>query len=246
MRLGFIDFYEPQKNSGIVVQAARMYFLDTINDIAPEVAEGLLHVFTEPNREPEKDHNLKASLTRWAQSFNLNEPWVLEAAVHTMMRWNKVFTSDDYNTRIYSVMFPKLVTDTKKREFEELTATYPRYKTSFTTRAWNPLKESEEAFLTRAKDDFEAYISAYTAHIKNSLRKRGWQPVPKLRKIEHFEWLVRYQVQGWSHAKIAEHYQLASNDVVSKALNKKADELKFSLRPAEKGGRPPKNSRIKP
>lgn len=60
---------------------------------------------------------------------------------------------------------------------------------------------------------------------KHLVRKGGWQKVSRKRNPGHFEWLVRYQVQGWRPLRIAREY-LPQNEDCSDLTNTVRDALK--------------------
>jgi hypothetical protein len=66
------------------------------------------------------------------------------------------------------------------------------------------------------------------------MQNKGYVERKEKRNLEYFQWLVRYQIQGWSAKEISDHYskgeKLISEDAVSKALHHAALLDGFKLR----------------
>ncbi len=94
---------------------------------------------------------------------------------------------------------------------------------------WRPDDETEE--------DYRKRVDSYIIQIGVSAEREGWSKAPEKRNLEHLEWLARYQVAGWTEAKIAEHYQDENGSpevpAVSRALTDTARLIGLTLRPAQ-------------
>jgi hypothetical protein len=90
---------------------------------------------------------------------------------------------------------------------------------TYTNEGWNLQAESRSQAVKRIMADFKKSLDGYLDFKEAQAREQGLQPVPtalrrKLQKERHrFEWLIRYQTQGWSRKKIAEHYAVDRNAV---------------------------------
>lgn len=65
-------------------------------------------------------------------------------------------------------------------------------------------------------------------------------PTPTMRQPEHFEWLVRYQVEGRSYNWLAGHYH-QHKGTIEDAVKDKAALIGLRLRPPGRPGRPPRS-----
>jgi hypothetical protein len=68
---------------------------------------------------------------------------------------------------------------------------------------WIPHEQTFAEADKQIRAVFEEHHLAYMARIRRLAEQRGLIPTVEKRKLEHFEWLVRFQVQGWTYAKIA-------------------------------------------
>lgn len=164
-------------------------------------------------------------LTKGAQ-----RQWVASLAIHSMWLWfrNPGYLADKYFSLPDEAYTPPL-------DEEQRSITFPTFE-------WEVDVESESDMKRRIMKALEAELEVQTKRIRALMVMRtGWQePANKQRKVEnHAEWLVRYQVQGWSQTQIAEHYSLGTNldeSTVSKAINKMAKKLSLKLRPPNTRG----------
>ena len=66
------------------------------------------------------------------------------------------------------------------------------------------------------------------------MEKQGYVEGKTKRNKEHFEWLVRYQIQEWNIIDIADYYsnkdKIIAEDTVRKALNNVSDLLQLKLK----------------
>lgn len=111
-------------------------------------------------------------------------------------------------------------------------------------RGWKLLTETrveaEKRMLKEAHDKIKEYLQLR----EQKAREKDMDQRPKTWEIDHFEWLVRYQVQGWSHNKIGKEYH-RSRPAVENGVSVAAKLVigpyaKRWLRPPGKAGRPRK------
>lgn len=105
--------------------------------------------------------------------------------------------------------------------------------------AWYPHRESWTTFSRWVKERFEAELRAYRDYTDHEMEQEGF--VRNDRKTAppelHFDWLVHYQVQGWSYQKIATQYR-KSRKAVEGAVKDTAQLIGLTLRAPGRGGRP--------
>lgn len=108
---------------------------------------------------------------------------------------------------------------------------------------WNPELEKWQKYEADAVATFRVVLKLYRAAAEKWVKERGLVRVArKMKRIDptrHYEWLVRYQVQDWSHMKIAKHYDVEPPSI-SEALRKAAKSIGLTLRLTGQPGRPRK------
>lgn len=94
-----------------------------------------------------------------------------------------------------------------------------------------------DSLVQESGHEFERIVGAF----RDYLRKEFDGIVPARHKQEeHFEWLVRYQIQGWSHERIRREYNV-SRENVRKRIPEVASLIRLTLRAPKGPGRPRKN-----
>lgn len=101
---------------------------------------------------------------------------------------------------------------------------------------WNPATESRAAAKARLEAGFRLEVEAFLNRAEHAAIAAGWSRTPRKRARTrradpnlHFEWLARFQVQGWSYGAIANHYDV-SRDTVEGVIPKLAGEIGLSRR----------------
>jgi hypothetical protein len=101
--------------------------------------------------------------------------------------------------------------------------------------AWDMRSETWDEFETNIDVAFKSYKKAYKQRMEAYMKQLDFTVSIKKRNLDHFEWFVRYQLQGWSMRKIADDYsktsgKLVVEDTVSKALHSVSDTVLLPLR----------------
>jgi hypothetical protein len=195
------------------------------------------------NRERPVFLNFRVALLSWADSFHLRSRWVLAATLHALVRLQ--LTEERGRSR-------------KRRTTDALQLTPgdgwtpladPRFLRagdvvptpfSFEHEGWWSREQTVSAFRSDIRAAFETELAKYIQRETRQARSRGWVRTARSRgggRTRHYEWLVRYQIQGWSHAQIAKEYTSTSK-AVSLGLRSASAELRIRLRQPAKGGRP--------
>lgn len=171
---------------------------------------------------------LRTALRRWANEHHLNIDWILFAARDTLGQWQ--FQGPP----------------------ERLSWHYPfviayvgnQHKFSFQPRGWAPEAETRAEATARLRTEFSQYLAKYLDGVERILSDSpGWRRTPAKRgsaSENHFEWLVRYQVCGWSKSTLARDHH-ASFDTVDDALKRTAALIGIPLRPGKRGRPSEKN-----
>jgi hypothetical protein len=99
---------------------------------------------------------------------------------------------------------------------------------------WDPRQDTWTEFEGMLDEAFKKYKKLYRKRTEDFMLKNGYIEGQEKRNIEHFQWLVRYQIQGWSIKEIADKYssldKIVSEDVVNKALHNTAKLVGLKLR----------------
>jgi hypothetical protein len=155
---------------------------------------------------------LFSSLRKWANGYHVGAPWVLDAALDTLHDW--LTTTRRKLIWIYpSELEAPLVTENE---------------TYFHLRhyGWDVRSETRVDFEKAVRAAFEAYLEHYLAEIAQKATRMGWKRTSEWRVRndrdpgERFEWLVRWQVQGWTKNAIANHYKIGHQRRAGKRLGK--------------------------
>ena len=156
-------------------------------------------------------------LREWCEHWGFTTDWLLTVARRTATRMRHEPDASGKLEWVFGPSYGKLKTETVA----------PLH--------WNPSEETEAQFRGR--------VDAYIAAVKGVAEALDWTDAPEKRMLEHFDWLARYQVEGWTQAKINERYQDEKGrpDVpaVSRALTSTAKLIGLQLRPAQGRDREP-------
>ncbi|PHO06651.1 hypothetical protein BFT35_10340 [Thermoanaerobacterium thermosaccharolyticum] len=105
--------------------------------------------------------------------------------------------------------------------------------------AWDPRKETWDEFEKKIDELYTQYKEIYKKEIEDFFKDNDYIPGKGKYEDSHFEWFVRYQVQGWSKEKIAREYHVTRQSVTN-AIDEIGDLVGLKPRPTSKGGRPKK------
>jgi len=88
---------------------------------------------------------------------------------------------------------------------------------SFSDFGWRIANETRKAFVQRVRAEFNSNLAGYVRRVERRAEDAGWTKTPEIRKsrkdsdpFRHFEWLVRWQCQGWTSTEIAKEYSLGN------------------------------------
>ncbi len=107
--------------------------------------------------------------------------------------------------------------------------------------AWDPETETWGQFRSKVKAAFENYMDLYKASVEQRMDELGFVQATEKINMEHFKWLVEFQVIGTSKGKIAKQNK-KTEKAIRDGINTAAELVLLSkLRPTEVGGRPPED-----
>ncbi|WP_071395082.1 hypothetical protein [Bacillus tuaregi] len=99
---------------------------------------------------------------------------------------------------------------------------------------WDPRNDTWSEFEKMLDVAYKKYKELYRKRTEAHMKKMGYVEGKEKRSLEHFEWLVRYQVQKWNIKEIADHYskreRVLGGDTIKKALVSTADMVGLQLR----------------
>ncbi|MCH5460943.1 hypothetical protein [Bacillus cereus] len=99
---------------------------------------------------------------------------------------------------------------------------------------WDPRMYSWSEFEKKLDLAYKKYKELYRERTENFMKENGYVEGKEKRNMDHFDWLVRYQIQEWNTKEIADYYstnkKVISEDTISKALHNTASLVGFKLR----------------
>ena len=207
----------------------RDFFLRRVAEIVPEVLNDLETTVFQPHRESLEQRRGIAPVV-WHRPTSPSLKPVREAVGHWMER--HCLNMPWVRSRVYDTLAEWVLNPSSPRdEFS-----FPR---RLTTRILS-LQEMDEMRFINPSWPEKGTPTLRTPGQRLNVRK------------EHFDWLVYYQAKGWSFHRIARdvaggyeklHGEVAGRKTVSEAVNRAAKLIGISLRPASKGGKPPKSGK---
>ncbi|MFL5482871.1 MAG: hypothetical protein ACJ8AK_11845 [Gemmatimonadaceae bacterium] len=226
-RIGFGEYSHPTEHDK-AGHYARTAFIEKIEEFAQEVLVDLAES-VRPNYERIRavmdqdellsldaetlrklgntDRNefavLIAALEDWIKRHSLNTEWVRNMVLRTLFEWTGTIVVVPGRRLQFSAPI-----SVKKSKWAEMPF-------SFSDNGWRITDETEKAFVARVSAEFNSHLGGYVRRVRSQAEEAGWTKTPKIRKSDkdsdlfrHFEWLVRWQCQRWTHAKIAKEYGL--------------------------------------
>jgi hypothetical protein len=224
-RIGFGEYFHPTlfDKAGLYAQ---FEFIRKIEELAQEVLVDLAES-VRPNYErvrttmdqskllsldaetlrnlAKNDRNefasLLASLEAWTERHSLNADWVRNMVLRTLFHW----TGRNVVVQGQPLQF-SAPTPAKNSLMAELPFSFSDY-------GWRITDETRNAFVARVTAEFNSHLAGYVRRVESRAEEAGWKRTPQIRKsgkdsdaFRHFEWLVRWQCQGWTTTKIARQY----------------------------------------
>ena len=190
------------------------------------------------------------ALTDWATSFQISGRPVIQLVIESLADWKyhelKGFTvnSGKWGVRVEYLADPER--DSKEWDLRILlggsvdSLDAPVGFEFRLKRPWDPFQERWSQAEARIKQEFEAELAEYRQRVEELAERRGSKAPRKRTPAEHFRWLVQYQIDGLSYAKIAEEHG-KRRTTVSEGVQSAAALIELSLRPPKRG-RPPGSS----
>lgn len=167
--------------------------------------------------EPDNAEALQA----WGKRWHLSDPWCLVLAKDTARWYSTNPDAKGWDFEQYGMVAGYFPFDFAPLRFE------PFY--------FDPTWRRRGAFKKDVLATVAKRVDAYCNRIEADATAAGLKRAPRSKTIEHFDWLVRYQVKGESFAFIAQNARFRFNggrQTVRKAIVELAEYLELTLRPS--------------
>jgi hypothetical protein len=177
----------------------------------------------------DKDGRIAAfrkSLIEWSLRHNLDEIWCRERAYNTLEEWSSKPEWLEQRNWKFQINYPHPF----------IAGGEPRFV--FERRTQYPLSHFRKGDFELAVQEFKRAYSRFQDELDASFEAGGYTAAPIKPLDHHFEWLVKYHVQGWDYRKIAESYGIEDDS----SLRHRVPEVArlIGLRLKNRKGRPRK------
>ena len=144
-------------------------------------------------------------LFAWSERFHLDVDWVRDTALVTLMQWvwHEGPIIDEASPYKYEWHMHGFQPAVRPFTDEEI-------KFSFLNRGWELTEETRSSTEKRIREAFEATLRGYLDDLERRAEADGWgENAPEIRPslnadpYRHLEWLVKWQVLGWTTPDIA-------------------------------------------
>ncbi|MBB6633293.1 hypothetical protein [Cohnella thailandensis] len=142
--------------------------------------------------------------------FQTTNPFVFSP--DTMLAYTK-----DKNEYMYEEIrnhYELMLSIYDRKKEEALQKNEPFTLPSFTGLAWDPRTDTWQEFENRIDQAFAEYKELYRKRAEDFLLSRGYVKEKEKRNLNHFKWLLHYQIQRWSLREIADYYSCSSDEIV--------------------------------
>jgi len=197
MRLGPGDWYLPDEHGG-PREEGRALFLSSIEILVPEVIETLRDAVLPRFAAGE----YRSQLQTWAAEWHLTDTWAVQFVEEVLGVWERYWPKDEPILAEWPILPAgggwgfrpggggwSLNLREGKWKFRPDTPVLPH---------WEPTLESRAAYRLRA----DQLLTVYLDRVEKELVEAGFVRVPAKRSRKgadpalHFDWLVRFQVNG--------------------------------------------------
>lgn len=170
------------------------------------------------------------ALQEWRDRFSLADDWLLSDALETLYTWTCVPGHLD------SAPDEFIQHDDDGGVWEPIVA-----PAAFSLPECLPTLETWAAYEKRARRAFDAVLREYRRSVDAYAKAAGLVASTEKRNrtggdpFKHFDWLVRFQVQRWTHKKIAGHYRTTAGHAytektVASAIRRTAESIGLTRR----------------
>jgi hypothetical protein len=165
--------------------------------------------------------NDERALLAWAERWHLTDRWCVLLAQDTLRCWANNPETQGWEfegTGIFAGFFPFRIEPLQLGPF-------------YHDPTWRRGRDFEKYVLGEVRQA----LNEYRARIEADALAAGLKRAPRKRAAEHFDWVVRYQVEGESFASIAQSASYKFNggrQTVRKAIVELAEYISLTLRPS--------------
>jgi len=224
----------------------RQIFLYVVSRVEPAVLGTLrdeVHgVYLETSRD--LDHPDTAGAMRaWAARWNLSEPWVLEYARQTLEAWGmtrwKPGEPHPPRRGMRIGNWPDRPAKELRWEFGHRVA-FPRVEPPqpppVRVIPWEPTLVRWTDYAAAQREQFDLWLTRYRAIVDRWAAENDMAPTTRKRSrrddgpLAHYEWLARWQVQGWTQQAIGKHYGRREEKTVADAIRRTSELIGLARR----------------
>ncbi len=212
------DFYVPgfasDGRTGLVPGASdthRRFFLARASTLEPELLATLRNISVKDRR----------ALLPWAKRWHLTDGWCVLLARDTLRWWTNNPGAKGWEFEhhgIFAGFFPFKIEPLRVQLF-------------YHNPTWRRRRDFEKYVLEQVRQA----LNDYCDRIESSAVAAGLKRAPRRRELEHFDWIVRYQIKSESFTSIAQNasYKFkGGRQTVRKAVVELAKYLELTLRPS--------------
>lgn len=178
----------------------------------------------------------------WQCRWNLPDQWARDFAL-SMLSFvafveahhediEGLFEADD--TAAIDIIFRGAIPPSDRRTLDmamEVSGTLPLVEEGFLPAVdrWVVTEETRKDATARMRRSFEQQLQQYLDAVEMEAREAALLRTPEKHQHLHYEWLARWQVQGWSYGQVAMHYKV-SEKTVKDAIPRTANEIGLTRR----------------
>lgn len=163
---------------------------------------------------------LEKNLREWGSKYNLVDEWILKGALEVLENWNS--GSEDIPPRQFPYFEMTQINLDKDIDSELKEIKIEVF--------WEPQLTTEKEI----RGQIEKMVEEKIGNIRKECLKKGLKPVKKKKAVDHFKWLVKYQVnptktyQHWAEVFFVE------TNTFHEAIHKLAKEINLTIKPPTK------------
>ncbi|MFP5262512.1 MAG: hypothetical protein ACLGJB_11460 [Blastocatellia bacterium] len=162
---------------------------------------------------------LARALVNWAKKWHLKEDWFIDQAIHVLQLWAwSPPPEEEIDVDWASPVSLATITTDEEMRF------------SFEHRGGDLAIQTRSEIKNDIRKAFDKKLESYLERMKALANERGYLSALKKYKFTHFEMLARYQVQGWTHKRIAAEYDYNDSISVAHIIPKIAEFIGLTLR----------------
>ena len=179
---------------------------------------------TEPIDLSESDikarlNTLQQELTAWAKRKNLSEIWCITYVLEALTTWS-IYAAFEHLPLPYKVSARTPLVDNEKRRF------------IFEHLGWDLMSKTKTEIKNEMREAFNAQLDSYFEKMDSVIEQNGYVQTPEKFSVDHFTWLVLFQVRGLSKSEIARQCNATRTAVIA-GINNAASLIELPMRDSD-------------